>query len=212
MANEVARRQSGGTAARRPERRTAMLENARLMFRNFSGKEGQYNREGDRNFAVALDQDVAELMIQDRWNVKFLKPRDEGDEPQAYVQVSVNFRGPRPPKVVIIYKSRNVRTTLTEDEVSILDWAEFDNVDLILSPYEWAVNGKTGVKAYLQSIYLTIREDELEVKYSSVPELDRHGKEIGEPANQIEGAQDVIVLHEIRDDDDDFGGRYAIEA
>ena len=45
--------------------KTFMVEGARLVFRNFSGKEGQYNREGDRNFAVILDQETAERMAAD---------------------------------------------------------------------------------------------------------------------------------------------------
>lgn len=47
------------------EAKTFMVEDARLMFRNFAGKENQYNREGDRNFAVELPVDLAEQMLSD---------------------------------------------------------------------------------------------------------------------------------------------------
>lgn len=149
------------------QRGTVILEDVRILFRNFSGKEGQYNREGDRNFAVLLEDNLADAMARDGWNVKYLKPREEGDSPQPYIQVAVNFRG-RPPRIVMI-TSRG-RTTLTEDEVNILDWAEIKHVDLIVRPYEWVVNKKTGVKAYLQSIFITIEEDPLELKYADVPD------------------------------------------
>ena len=39
-----------------PKDNTVLMEGVRIIFRNFSGKEGQYNREGDRNFAVLLDE------------------------------------------------------------------------------------------------------------------------------------------------------------
>lgn len=144
---------------------TVVMENARIIFRNFAGREGMYNREGDRNFCVLLDHKTAEEMLRDGWNVKMLSAREEGEEDQPYLQVSVNFKG-RPPRVVMI-TSRG-RTTLHEDEVEILDWADIRMVDLIIRPYEWAVNGKTGIKAYLQSIFVTIEEDALELKYSEV--------------------------------------------
>ena len=32
-----------------------VIDNARLIFKNFSGKGDNYNREGDRNFAVIID-------------------------------------------------------------------------------------------------------------------------------------------------------------
>lgn len=151
---------------------TVLMEGVRIVFRNFAGKEGMYNREGDRNFAVLLDPDVAARMDKDGWNVKWLKSREEDEPEQAYLQVSVNFKG-RPPKVVMI-TSRG-RTTLHEDEVELLDWADIRNVDLIIRPYEWAVNGKTGIKAYLQSIFVTIEEDALELKYSELEDVQPRG-------------------------------------
>lgn len=143
--------------------KTFMVEDAKIMFRNFSGKEGQYNREGDRNFAVVIPDDIAAQMVVDGWNVRQLDPREEGDEPTPYVQVSVNFSN-RPPRVVLL--TSTTRTQLDENSVAVLDWADFKTVDLIARGYEWSVNGKSGVKAYLQSLFVTIEEDALERKYA----------------------------------------------
>ena len=142
---------------------TVLMEDARLIFRNFSGKEGQYNREGDRNFGVLLDTKLADQMTNDGWNVKWLKSREEGDEEQAYLSVSVSFKNV-PPRVVLI--THKGKTNLDEEDVNMLDFADIKNADLILNPYEWVVNGKTGVKAYLKALYVTIHEDALELKYS----------------------------------------------
>lgn len=151
-----------------PRDNNVVMEGVRIVFRNFAGKEGMYNREGDRNFSVLLDDDVAEKMAKDGWNVKWLKPREEGDAEQAYLQVSVNFKG-RPPQITMI-TSRG-RTNLGEDEVEMLDWADISNVDMIVNPYEWAVNGKSGIKAYLDKIFVTIEEDELELKYADIQDV-----------------------------------------
>lgn len=146
-----------------------LLEDARIIFRNFSGKEGPYNREGDRNFAVVLDPATADQMEADGWNVKRKPARDEGEEPLAYLSVAVNFKGRQPPQVVLI-TSRG-RTPLDESMVELIDYADIRSVDLILNPYEWVVSGKSGVKAYLKSIFVIIEEDALELKYAGVPEI-----------------------------------------
>lgn len=154
-----------------------VMEGVRIVFRNFAGKEGMYNREGDRNFAVLLDDPVAEAMAKDGWNVKWLKAKEEGESEQAYLQVSVNFKG-RPPHVVMI-TSRG-RTSLGEDEIEVLDWADIRSTDLIVRPYEWSVNGKSGVKAYLKSIFITIEEDALELKYADLNDLNPRGGRVDE--------------------------------
>lgn len=151
-----------------------LMEDARIIFRNFAGKEGKYNREGDRNFCVLLPPYIAEDLDRDGWNVKILRGREEDDPDQPYLQVSVGYKN-RPPKVVMI-TSRG-RTTLTEDEIELLDWVDIEKVDLIIRPYVWEVSDKNGIKAYLKSIFITIEEDALDLKYAGIEELSsRSGK------------------------------------
>jgi hypothetical protein len=148
---------------------TVLMEGVRIIFRNFAGKEGQYNREGDRNFGVILPPDVAEAMLADGWNVKYLKPRDDEDEDETetpWLSVSVNFEKGKPPKVMLV--TERGRTALDANTIEMLDWADITNVDLIVRPYQWEVSGRTGIKAYLQSMYVTIEEDALERKYAEM--------------------------------------------
>ena len=146
---------------------TIRIEGARIGFRNFSGEEGRFNPKGRRNFCVFLEEDIAKDMEKEGWNVKWLEPREEGDESQAYLQVKVVF-GKIPPKIVLV--TGRGKTRLDEDTVNILDWAEIQNVDLIIRPYNWEVNGSTGVSAYIKTMYVTLKEDEFESKYYDVPD------------------------------------------
>lgn len=145
------------------------VEDARIIFRNFAGKESKYNAKGKRNFCLLLDHEYAESLKAEGWNVKYLSPRDPEDEPQAYIQVAVTFDN-FPPNIWLIAGGK--KTKLDEDTVSSLDYAEIENVDLIVRPYTWEVNGKGGIKAYLKNMYVTIVENEFEKKYRDLDEED----------------------------------------
>lgn len=147
-----------------------IMEDARLIFRNFSGREEKYNRAGDRNFCVFIDDpEMAKQLTDDGWNIRVMPPREEGDEPRYYLQVAVSFKN-FPPKVFMI--TRKKKTPLNEETIASLDYAEIRAVDLTIRPYSWVIqegtkNEKSGIKAYLKTMYITIEEDEFAAKYAS---------------------------------------------
>ncbi len=138
------------------------IKNAKIGFRNFQGAEGKYNPAGNRNFCIFLPDDIAKEMEKDGWNIKWLDAYPD-EPPQAIVSVRVNF-GNYPPNIVVI--SDGKMTRLNEDNVNLLDFAEFEQIDLIIRGSEWNVRGNSGIKAYLKSGYFVLYVDELAKKYS----------------------------------------------
>lgn len=140
-----------------------MIENAHIFRRNFTGREGMYNQAGQRNFLVSLDEKTAKEMAKDGWNVKFPEARDEEEDARdPYIQVNVGYKI-RPPRIIMITSTG--RVIMTEENVEALDWVDIAMADLIFTASEWSVNGKSGIKAWLKSLFITIEEDELERKY-----------------------------------------------
>lgn len=181
-----------------PERRTeALLEGVGILFPNFAGEERKFNAEGDRNFLVVLNEEIGTRMAEDGWNVKRLRPRDEDDLGELTLKVNVSYRF-NPPRLVLV--SAEGRTILDEESCEVLDWLEFDNVDVKLNKgKEWTMNGRTAGTAYLKTIYATIREDELDQKYAHIPITNS-----GPQRRELTSGSDDIVDGEVVSEHEDY--------
>ena len=140
------------------------IDDARIVFRNFRGEGGPYNREGDRNFALVIPtEEMADELVAEGWNVKKKDPREEGDDPFIFLPVKIKFndRGPH-----VYLKTGDVSNKLDEESVGCLDDIDIRSVSMDIRPYDWEVNGKTGRTAYLQSMEVVQEIDRFAARYA----------------------------------------------
>ena len=140
------------------------IDDARIIFKNFEGRGDKFNREGDRNFSMLIeDENTANALIKEGWNVKIKPGREEGDDPFMRLPVKVKFTD-YGPNVYLVTGNR--RNELDEESIGCLDNIEIESVDMDIRPYDWEVNGRTGRTAYLQSMEVVQRIDRFAARYS----------------------------------------------
>lgn len=151
---------------------TFIVEDADIRWLNFAGKVRDFNPNGERNFCLFVDDQLAEQLDRDGWNVKMTKPRKDASPqeraehvPEAYLEVKVGYKM-HPPRITMRGESTGKSSELGEDTVDILDEVDIATVDVIVRAREYDVNGKTGIKAYLKRGVFVIEEDFLDMKYA----------------------------------------------
>ena len=144
------------------------IDDAKIIFRNFEGRGDKYNREGDRNFSLLIeDPDTADALAKKGWNVKIKPGRDEDEGPFMRLPVKVKFTD-YGPNVYLVTGDR--RNELDEESIGCLDNIDIESVDLDIRPYDWDVNGRTGRTAYLQSMQVVQRIDRFAARYAAKDE------------------------------------------
>lgn len=142
------------------------IDDARIIFRNFSGAPDNFTREGDRSFAVVIpDQEMADALIEQGWNVKIRAPRDNQDEPFMFLSVKVKYKDGRGPGVYVM--SGGTPKRLDEDTIDMLDQIDIASVDMDVRAFDWTNNGKSGRAAYLDSINVTQKIDRFGAMYAA---------------------------------------------
>lgn len=160
----------------------AELKGYKITFKNFAGRESSngYNRAGNRNFCVVLDDETAQQMLADGWNVR-IKQFDDGSHRNT-LQVAVRYDIERfRPRVVMVTPKGNGKfhkTLLNEDTVAELDSATVTSASMILNPSPWHnAMGNGGIKAYLTTGYFVIEKDPFEDDFPSDDENENEDYE-----------------------------------
>ena len=127
----------------------------RGSYRNFSGIRTEYNKAGNRTFSIFLPEETAEILSKEGWNVKYKPAKREDQNDRWQMDIAVAFD--RYPPTIQVIASDGATSYLNEEGVGILDSADIETADIEIRPYNWEVNGKTGTKAYLRSMKVTLR-------------------------------------------------------
>lgn len=142
------------------------IEGAMIIWKNFSGERDKFN-PGKRGFSVVIDDAVmADELRQEGWNVKERPLQEGADDSEQEWTLPVKLNMNRYTQVWLIVGKR--KTLLDEDTVSQLDVVDIANCDISIRPYEWEMNGRTGITAYVDSMYVTIRENKFAEKYADL--------------------------------------------
>lgn len=146
---------------------TLIFDKERITFRNFSGKEGKYNAEGERSFCVIIDDpNVAQKLSDEGWNISIRKPRDEEDEPDHILRVKVTQKSrdgkgfTRLPSIYLHKNGNHVR--LNGTSVSDLDFADIVETSFVVRGYMYEP-GK--ISAWLNSMDVVIANDPFAERY-----------------------------------------------
>ena len=154
------------------------IEDAKIIWPNFTGAKDDFNSDGDRNFNIHLTKLQTDELTADGWNVKCKAPRPDDEEQveRCTLKITVKYVV-RPPRIKMVGDKTRNETMLTEGLVGVLDDADIKTCDLSFVPYFYNLFKGTpketvGVAAYLRSMFVEIIEDELELKWAAKREED----------------------------------------
>lgn len=156
-----------------PGRIEATMEGVQIRIRNFSGAKVRFNERGQRTFLALLpDEETAQGMLAQNWPVKYLKPREDGDAPTPFLKVIVNIDRDPKPRLVLVTERGKTTLDYTDAAMTVLDWSNVTEADLIVSQYNWHYDGDEGISVYLQSGYFKVTENDLDLKYADTPDTE----------------------------------------
>lgn len=142
-----------------------------IINRNFKGeKQPPYNNQGNRVFTIRLPEELSYELLKDGWNVNIKEERRQNpdDELYGFLQVAMRF-DMFPPQIYQVVKKSNgkySRIAINENTVKLLDTAVLKEVKMVIRPYHWEIpGGKSGVKAYLKTMYFELEPTEFESDY-----------------------------------------------
>ena len=156
------------------------VENAVLLFKNFAGEPTRVNPAGGkRTFNLVLNQEYAEKLHAQSWNVKAREVKDQIAEDERaltvnfdtymqqhqgqfdhvmfFTEIVVNENSEFPPKIYKVSEFNGEKTMaiIPPDQWYRLDKEQLMNVDLVIHPYTHgrSIANPDAKKGYLKTLY-----------------------------------------------------------
>lgn len=129
---------------------------AQIGLRNFEGREGRFNKDGERSFAIFLTEEQAVELINQGLNVKPPKFDEEGNQlGRSFLKVKVRF-DIMPPEIFFSRGEEDengkiIIKLLPMSELRTLDNADLEYCDLKVNVREWIKGPNKGKSVYLDS-------------------------------------------------------------
>lgn len=152
------------------------ITDGQIAYSNFSGRPTQFNPNGGvRTVTFVIPNDIAEQLKEDGWNIR--EQAINEDEVRYLLEAKLTFRTregkPRDPKIFIVRNDGLMH--VTEETVDTLDRADILNIDAVIGPSYWEWGGRKGIAAYVNSMYVTIKENPIDEKYRKmIAEMNEH--------------------------------------
>lgn len=131
-----------------------LFEDTKFIYKtNFSGDPDRdgYGSTTRKGCVIIPDEELAQALLADGFNVKISRPTIEGAEPQHYINIIVNYESKWPPKIYLVSGEKG-RVLLDRDSVGMIDDIYVRNVNVSLSPH---INKRTGRKTlYVDTMYV----------------------------------------------------------
>lgn len=148
------------------------IEKGQIAYSNFSGSPTQYNPDGgSRTVTFVIPEEMVDDLLNEGWKIREQK-FDDGTS-RHLLDATFLFRTRngqlRDPKIFIV-RDNNTLIHVTEETVDALDRADITSVDAVLAASYWEYAGRSGIKAYINSMYITIKENPIDAKYRKMME------------------------------------------
>lgn len=134
------------------------VENAVILWPNFSGKPTEMNSAGGkRTFCLMLNEELADRLREEGWNIKDRPPRDPDDYPFIFTEIVVNMDSRFPPEVWLRteFRGRPSMIQLNEETIGQLDDIQIVGADLVIHPY---VHGRGAYKCKGYARYVNVKQ------------------------------------------------------
>ena len=188
------------------------VDNAKIIWTNFSGRGNSYNRDGKRNFNFIFpDPELAQKFALLEYNVKHRSVRDgfDGDE-FDFLKVDISYETDKGQPIeeinpewyprIYLLDDNNYATEIFKDNLGELDGKFIIDSYFEFRPYPWKMkNGKSGTAAKLKRLFLKIKKDPLAGRFKFRDSEAIHpndytvlrSQEIRERNGQVPGGDDL---------------------